>query len=175
MILRRMRTRLRDRWAPLGRAGERGSAVLAGSGSPRGRVGERGSATLELVILTPVVILIFGLLIAAGRVAIAGGTISQVAGDAARAASLSRNVEQANARANALVTEVVAANRLACQPAVIIDATELTKPAGTPGQVTVDVSCEVNLSDVGVPGMPGSVTLRGSGTAAIDTYRASTP
>ncbi|MDO5494313.1 MAG: TadE/TadG family type IV pilus assembly protein [bacterium] len=134
---------------------------------------ERGSATLELVILTPVVLIIFSLLVGAGRVTMAGGAIEQAAGNAARAASLSRTVAEAESRVSALVSEVVTSNNLGCTPTVNINATDLSKPAGESGVVTVEVVCVVALSDLAVPGLPGSVTLTGSGRSAIDKYRSS--
>jgi Flp pilus assembly protein TadG len=55
---------------------------------PGGR--ERGNAALEIVILGPVLLFLFGLLIAAGRTSIAQGSVAAAARDAARQASISR-------------------------------------------------------------------------------------
>nr|NLD41773.1 pilus assembly protein [Actinomycetales bacterium] len=146
------------------------ATTQSASGSRAGR--ERGSASLELAILTPVLLIIFGMMIAAGRVAIADGTIQQVAGDAARAASLSRTAADAQGAAESLVTSVVGANGLPCTPVVSTNTTEFSNAPGTPGYVTVEVSCTVTLSDLAVPGLPGSVTLTGTGRSVLDTYRA---
>ena len=39
------------------------------------------------------------------------------------------------------------------------------------GFVTVTVVCQVDLSDLSVPGIPGSTIVRASSTAPIDPYR----
>jgi hypothetical protein len=42
------------------------------------------------------------------------------------------------------------------------------------GYVTVSVACQVSLSDLSAPGIPGSTTIRASTTAPIDPYRSVT-
>ncbi|MGA3148407.1 MAG: TadE/TadG family type IV pilus assembly protein [Acidimicrobiales bacterium] len=42
------------------------------------------------------------------------------------------------------------------------------------GYVTVSVACQVSLSDLSTPGVPGSTTVRASTTAPIDPYRSVT-
>jgi hypothetical protein len=39
------------------------------------------------------------------------------------------------------------------------------------GYVQVTVTCQVDLSDVGIPGMPGTTTISSSSIAPIDPYR----
>ncbi len=53
----------------------------------RPRRGDRGNAALELVILAPVIVLLIGMVVAAGRTTIAQGSIDAAARDAARQAS----------------------------------------------------------------------------------------
>ncbi len=38
--------------------------------------------------------------------------------------------------------------------------------------MTVRVTCQVLLSDLGFPGVPGSITVEASATAPLDPYRA---
>ena len=45
-------------------------------------------------------------------------------------------------------------------------------PAGTPATVRSTVTCRVPFADLAIPGMPGSITVRSAGGAALDTYRA---
>ena len=59
--------------------------------SPRFR-DERGSATVETVIGVPAFLLLIGLLVLGGRIAIASQVVQAAASDAARAASLARTV-----------------------------------------------------------------------------------
>lgn len=132
---------------------------------------ERGSASLELAVLALPVLAIFGLMIGAGRVALAGNTINSAAGEAARAASIQRTQADAVAAGTEIANQIIQSNNLPCQPTVNIDATEFGKPVGETATVRVDVSCTVTLSDLAVPGMPGSVTLDGTGESIIDTWR----
>ena len=46
---------------------------------------------LELAILCPVMILLLGFMVVAGRVAVASNTVTTIAGNAARQASLARD------------------------------------------------------------------------------------
>jgi hypothetical protein len=39
------------------------------------------------------------------------------------------------------------------------------------GSVTVEVTCTVDLSDLSVPGVPGTTTVHASATAPVDPYR----
>lgn len=43
------------------------------------------------------------------------------------------------------------------------------------GYVTVSVTCQVSLSDLSAPGIPGSTIIRASTTAPIDPYRSVVP
>ncbi len=45
------------------------------------------------------------------------------------------------------------------------------QPLPPGGYVTVTVACHVELSDIALPGMPGSTTVEASATAPIDPYR----
>ncbi|MFE4663800.1 hypothetical protein ACFRI7_03110 [Streptomyces sp. NPDC056716] len=42
---------------------------------------------------------------------------------------------------------------------------------GEPASTTATVTCTVRLSDIGLPGLPGSKTLTSSFTSSIDSYR----
>jgi hypothetical protein len=50
-----------------------------------------GNVTLEAVVLTPALLMFIALIIAAGRVTLAGGSIEAAARDAARQASIARD------------------------------------------------------------------------------------
>ena len=94
--------------------------------------GERGSASLELAIIAPVILVVFGLMILAGRVALAGGTVNQVAYDAARAATLTRSAGEASAAINAVVADSFASNGITCTggPTVSSDLSAFGLPVG---------------------------------------------
>lgn len=136
------------------------------------RPDERGSESVELAILLPVGILVLAMLVIGARIALAGEHISGVAGVAARDASLARSANGARQAATASATgELTAANLHCTDVSVRVDTSGFTSSPGTPGSVTVDVACTVDLSDIGVAGLPGSRTLRDSATSPLDPAR----
>ncbi|MGV1006379.1 MAG: TadE/TadG family type IV pilus assembly protein [Candidatus Nanopelagicales bacterium] len=132
---------------------------------------DRGSATLELVVVAPALLVVLGLLIGAGRIAMAAQTVQQAAHQAARAASLARSPAAGTSVGQSTATAVLAGQGLNCTTTrVSLEAGALAAPAGTPGTVSATVSCTVPLADLAVPGLPGSRTLTSTGQYAIDTY-----
>ncbi|GAA3393370.1 TadE/TadG family type IV pilus assembly protein [Cryptosporangium minutisporangium] len=137
----------------------------------RGRRWEAGSVTVELTLLTPLVLLIVLLVVAAGRLADAQARLDQATYTAARAASLSRHPATA---ANAARTSAVAALDLPATCAAL-DVTVDTTAYAPGGAVIVHTTCVVNLADLTGLGLPGSRTLTSTSTSPLDTYRAVTP
>ena len=133
---------------------------------------ERGSAVIETVIGVPAFLLFVGLIIFAGRMAIAHQTVEAAANSAARSASISRTQAEAEGAASASASSTLASQGLTCaSTAVSVDTTGFAAPVGTPAQVTATVTCEVDLADLSVPGVPGSKTVTATMRSAIDTYR----
>ena len=132
----------------------------------RGR-GERGDAgPLEVVILVPVVLLVFGLVVAFSRTTTATEHVAHAAAVGARAAAGAQTAGGASVLATDVVVDALAQVGMRCDaPAV----------AGTfrpGGSVTVTVSCTVDLGDVTHLGLlPGSRTLTASATEVIDRTR----
>jgi hypothetical protein len=145
----------------------------AHSAVPDGR--DRGSATLEMAIATPFMLLIVALVVLAGRVAVAGNTITTVAGNAAREASLARNSGAAAATATGVARAALAAQAINCQGggAVSVDVSGFGPASrGVPGQVVaVNIECVVPIADLGLPGAPGSRTLSERAVSPIDPNR----
>jgi Flp pilus assembly protein TadG len=137
------------------------------------RRSDAGNAALELVILAPVVVLLISMVVAAGRVAIAQGSIDAAARDAARQASLARSPAQAQAAALDSAIAELSGEDLTCTPTVTLPglAAAFGVPAGQPSTVTARVTCTVRLSDLLVPGLPGSRQLRGTFTSPLDPFR----
>ncbi|MFD9634778.1 pilus assembly protein, partial [Streptomyces violascens] len=54
---------------------------------------------------------------------------------------------------------------------VNVDTAGYAQQVGTDATVTASISCVASLSDIGLPGLPGSKTLRSSWTSPLDTYR----
>ena len=134
--------------------------------------GEAGSATVELAILGPGLLILLSLVIAAGRIEVAGSAVEQAASSAARDASLARSLAQAQTMAKQSATASLAEQHLACQGlSVTVASAGFATAPGTPATVRVGVACSVPLSDLGVPGLPGTKTLRASMSSAVDTFR----
>lgn len=139
---------------------------------PTGKLSnDHGSTSLELVVLAPAMLSLLLLIIGAGRVALASQTVEHAAAQGARAASMARTPAAGSAAGRATATQALTGQGLHCQPATVTVATaDLGRSAGQPGTVRVTVSCRVNLSDLAVPGLPGSKTLRAAMTMPIDEY-----
>jgi hypothetical protein len=133
---------------------------------------DRGSESVEMAILLPIGILILAMLVIGARIALAGDRISGVAGIAARDASLARSAATAQQIATASATNAQADRNLQCADVqVSVDTSGFNSAPGTPAAVTVAVACTVDLSDIGVAGLPGSRTLRDTATSPLDPAR----
>ncbi len=133
---------------------------------------ERGAAALELVLLVPALMIMVGLVVAGGRVWFARAAVDDAAASAARAASLARTPTQAVHDAEVVARADLKAADLHCRTAGIeVDTAAFALPAGHPGTVTAQVTCQVGLADIFLPGLPGSMRLDAVGSSALDTYR----
>jgi Flp pilus assembly protein TadG len=145
-----------------------------GAGSSIGRDGRNdgGNAALELVVLAPVIFILIALVVAAGRTSIAQGSVDAAARDAARQASISLTPGAAQAAALSSAQAALSGDGLDCRPHVHVDTTQFTAvPTGLPASVTATVRCRVPLSDLVVPGLPGSRTLWFTFSSPLDPYR----
>jgi hypothetical protein len=133
--------------------------------------GDGGNAALELLILAPVILALIGLVIAAGRTSVAQGSVDAAARDAARQASISLSPAAAQQAALSSVNAAMRADGLHCKPVVRLLLAGFGTPLGQPAQVSASVSCTVRLSDLLVPGIPGSRKLTASFTSPLDPYR----
>jgi Flp pilus assembly protein TadG len=132
---------------------------------------DRGDAALELIILAPVLLALIALVIAAGRSSVARGSVDAAARDAARQASLARSPGEARIAAELSAQAALRQDGLDCTPAVSVDTVGFSVPLGHPAEVSATVSCQVPLSDLVVPGLPGSVTLSYTFSSPLDPYR----
>ena len=134
---------------------------------------ERGSAAVELVVVIPALVLVLGLLIAGGRLWFARTTVVEASESAARAASLARTAGEAREAGRRAGNRVLGTDGLRCADlSVSVDVGAFGVPVGTPATVRSTVTCRVPFADLTIPGMPGSITVRTVGEAALDTYRA---
>jgi Flp pilus assembly protein TadG len=129
--------------------------------------GTRGDAgPLEVVILLPAVLAVFGLVVAFSRTTTATEHVAHAAAVGARAAASAQTAGGATALATDVVADALAQVGMSCGPPAV---------AGTftpGGSVTVTVSCAVDLGDLTAFGaIPGSRTLTASATELIDRTR----
>jgi Flp pilus assembly protein TadG len=131
-----------------------------------------GSASLEVVLLTPALVALLTLLVVGGRVALAGTSVEQAADEAARSASIARTAGGARKEAEAGALRALAEQDLRCASVdVAVDTSGFAVPVGTPARVSATVTCLVRLSDLAVPGFPGSRIVTASAVSPLDTYR----
>jgi Flp pilus assembly protein TadG len=132
---------------------------------------DEGNAPLELVVLAPVVFLLIAFVVAAGRTSIAQGSVSAAARDAARQASISLTPGQAQTAALSSAMTALNQDGLDCRPVVTVDTSGFGIPVGQAATVSATVTCTVSLSDLLVPGLPGSKTLTATFTSPLDPFR----
>lgn len=138
----------------------------------RRRQRERGSEAIEAVIGMTAFVLFIGLIGGAGRIAMAQQAVEGAAADAARSASIARSKGAAGSSASASATASLANQKLRCSSRqVSVDTSGFAAPVGTPSGVSATVTCVVNLSDISIPGLPGSKRLSATMSSPLDTYR----
>lgn len=134
---------------------------------------DRGSSSLEFVIIGPAFLLVLGLLIFAGRMAVAQQTVHAAAADAARAASIARTSGTASTDARNTANASLTSRNLQCSSTnVSVNTSGFRTAVGTPATVSATVACTVYLADLSVPGIPGSKTVTATVNSPLDTYRA---
>ncbi|MFE1556115.1 TadE family protein [Streptomyces sp. NPDC058734] len=133
---------------------------------------DRGSYSVETVILAPAIIALMLLMIAFGRIVDASGAVDGAARAAARAASLEREAGAAQAAGAAAANRSLTGEGIRCASAsVSVDTSGYGLDIGQEATVRVSVACTAPLGEIGLPGLPGSRTLRSEWTSPIDSYR----
>ncbi|MGW6842110.1 TadE/TadG family type IV pilus assembly protein [Streptomyces sp. NPDC054958] len=133
---------------------------------------DRGSETIATAIVTPLLLMLLCTAIAGGRIVTSGAKVDAAAENAARAASISRTHSGAQAEAAEAAARSLDDQGISCASAsTSIDTSGLAVPLGQVGTVTVTISCTVPLSDLLLPGVPGSKTMTSTFTSVVDAYR----
>ncbi|MEV0493695.1 MULTISPECIES: TadE family protein [Streptomyces] len=133
---------------------------------------DRGSYAVETAVLAPAMIALLLLMVAFGRVIDADGAVDSAARAAARAASLERDAGSAQNKAQAAAARSLEGEGITCRTSsVTVDTAGYSLDIGVDANVTASIACTADLSDIGLPGLPGSKTLRASWTSPIDTFR----
>jgi Flp pilus assembly protein TadG len=136
------------------------------------RRNERGSASIEAAIGIPAFALFVGLIIFGGRTATTHQALESAAADAARSASLERAGPAAQHAAEQAARASISSQQVHCLSIhVAVDAGGFQTAAGQDATVAVTLTCRLDLSDLAVPGVPGSRTLRATMSSPIDTWR----
>jgi hypothetical protein len=138
---------------------------------PGGLRADRGNAPLELVLIAPVILMVIMLVIAVGRVSTAQAAVDAAAREAARQASVATSAATAKQAAVSGALSALAADGLNCQPIVQVPLGAFNSPIGTAATIRVQVICLVHLSDLLVPGVPGSIRLTAHFSSPLDPYR----
>jgi Flp pilus assembly protein TadG len=132
-----------------------------------GADGERGSTALQLVMMTPVFLLLLLLTVAVGRLVDARQQVQDAAHSAARAATLASTPGAAQTAADQTAAASLSGAGITCTPMnVQADIGQLT-----PGsEVSVTISCTVSLAGLGGLDMPGSETVSSTFRSVVDQY-----
>ncbi len=123
----------------------------------------------ELVLLTPLLILMLLFVVALGRLAGARLDVDGAAAQAARAASIARDPSTATAMAQQTATAALGSDGVTCGHLTVSTDTAQFDPGGS---VAVTVTCNVGLSDLSGLRLPASESISSTATSVIDTYRA---
>ena len=134
----------------------------------RRRRDESGSVTAELVLLTPLLILLLLFVVALGRLASARLEVDGAAAQAARAASIAQSPASATAMAQQTATAALSSDHVTCAQLSVDTDTSQFNPGGS---VAVTVTCTVNLGDLTGLRLPASESISSQATSVIDTYR----
>ena len=127
-----------------------------------------GSAATEIVILTPLLVVLALLFVAGGRLANALQEVGDAARTSVESAVIASTASEAEAQAVAAAGYGISHDGLKCAPfSVTTDVSDFA-PGGL---VSVQFRCRVGLVTLGLPGLPGSVTLAGNASAGIELYR----
>lgn len=129
---------------------------------------QRGSLTVELVVLTPIIVLFVLTALAFGRFELAREQVIGAARAGAEAASVVPTAGAAQAAAVNAALPVVADEAHACTQLHVVAETENFVPGGS---VSVTVSCQISYADLLIPGVPGHTEVRAVVSAPIDPFR----
>jgi hypothetical protein len=129
---------------------------------------ERGSLSVEMAMIAPALLGLFAIIFAYGQVGQVNGLLDSGARDGARSATVARSLDQAREVSLSAVREAVKDAPKDCQDSLQV------RIVGdyTPGEpITVDADCTYGLSQIGLPGAPGTIHAHASFTSMLDPNR----
>ena len=128
----------------------------------------RGSASVELVLVTPVLLVLLLFVVALGRLADARAQVDGAARDAARSASIARGPDSALAGAEAAAAARLVEGDVTCRHLDVQVQLGALRPGGI---VTANVTCDVDFGDLTLLGVPGSRAVTANAAEVYDAYR----
>lgn len=134
----------------------------------RRAIGERGSVSVELAILAPLVGVLLACVVLVGRVQIARADLEVAARSAARDLSIARDPTAALATVRENLDTTLEVGSPSCRTLAftpVISATE----------VSVTLTCTVDLQAAAVLPVPGTMNLSATATEIVDEYRERQP
>jgi len=131
---------------------------------------ETGSAAAELVILTPLLVLLITVMVAFGELQLAKERLAAAAQSAVQAAVLAPSTASGTAAAQTAATADLAGRTATCTGLATDVRYQLGGP-GAAGRVAVTVRCRASLAGIFLPGLPGSVVLSASAAGPLDPFR----
>jgi Flp pilus assembly protein TadG len=139
----------------------------------RRRLGQTGSATVEMSLITPLMIWFMLTLVGMGRIALAQQSVTLASANAARAASLARTQDVAVRDARAVAEQTLVEERFSCASLEVdVAADQVGVSLGQHAQVEVTVTCDIDLGDItGFTVLPGTITATETWTSPVDVYR----
>lgn len=123
---------------------------------------------MELILITPALIVLMLFVVFVGRIAQARADVDRAARDAARAASIERTIIGAVDGADLAARATLDEGGVSCR-SLVVDVATTSFAAG--GTVRTTVACTVDLADVSLLSVPGSRTISASFTHPVDTFR----
>ena len=159
----------------MNRRGRRGARVGTDHAGPaagwvRRRLprGDRGSAVIEVVLVTPLIIVLLLIAAGLGRMAHARAQVVGAARDAARAASLERAPGRAQAAGEQAARRSLGQAGVSCTAMTVsVDVSE-DRPGG---QVTARVSCTTSMAGLGLAGFSPTKTVTDVAVVPIEIFR----
>jgi len=134
----------------------------------RHRARDRGSLAIELVILTPLLVIFMMIMVGLGRYVEVQGQVAGAARDAARAASGTQNAGTVLTTAQQTAdADLTGGAECASTPRVSFGGGTSLAPGG---QINVVVSCTIKLTGLSLAGFAPTKVITAEASAPIDTY-----
>lgn len=136
----------------------------------------RGAAAVELAVLIPLIGLVLAGLAGGARIGWVRAQVEEAAAAGARAASIPASAVAAASAGRTAVAADLATGGVHCRWIdTAVDTGGYATGVGSRGSVVVTVSCELDLSDALVAGLPGTLRLTATASEPVDTFRVREP